>query len=84
MKKKILISSPPNTLSEEYTPMIVIRIKKEYEMLEISLTNHLIVHLMKAAREDFVLWNEALVLSKSLLSSFVGRSLEVMQIFGVN
>ena len=53
------------------------------QILEIILTNPVIKYLMKIAKEDLGLWNEALLISKSLLSSCFGRSVEVMQIFGV-
>ena len=53
------------------------------QILEIILTNPLIEYLMNIAKEDLGLWNEALLISKSLLSSLFGRTVEVMQIFGV-
>ena len=57
--------------------------KVDEEMLEIISTNPIVEHLMRIAEEDLGMWNEALVISKSLLASFFGRSLEVLQIFGV-
>ena len=49
----------------------------------LHFTNPVVEHLMRIAEEDLGLWNEALVISKSLLASFFGRSVEVLQIFGV-
>ena len=53
------------------------------KQMQIILTNPLIEYLMKITKEDLGLWNEALVISKSILSCFFARSVEVMQIFGV-
>ena len=70
-------------IAEEKEEDVDVEVDEEKQMLEIILTNPVVEYLMRIVEEDLGMWNEALVISKSLLAGFFGRSFEVLQIFGV-